>query len=74
MGEIGQLISSYGFPIVCCLLMFYYIKHVTDKFQEQISEIIKEHREETSGMETAINNNTLALQHLADKLGLDTHD
>ena len=71
MTEIVQLISSVGFPIVCCLLMFYYIKNVTDKFQQQLTDIMKEHKEETKSMETALNNNTLALQKLSDKLGME---
>ena len=74
MTEVVQLISTVGFPIVCCLLMFYYIKSVTDKFQQQIIDIMKEHKEETRSMETALNNNTLALQKLSDKLGVEVED
>ena len=54
--------------------MFYYIKSVTDKFQQQIIDIMKEHKEETRSMETALNNNTLALQKLSDKLGVEVED
>lgn len=74
MTEVVQMISSVGFPIVCCLLMFYYIKGMTDKFQQQISDIMKEHKEETKSMETALNNNTLAIQKLSDKLRVDDLD
>lgn len=74
MTEVVQMISSVGFPIVCCLLMFYYIKGMTDKFQQQINDIMKEHKEETKSMETALNNNTLALQKLSDKLGVEELD
>lgn len=73
MTEVVQLISTVGFPIVCCLLMFYYIKSVTDKFQQQIMDIMTAHKEETRSMETALNNNTLALQKLSDKLGVEVN-
>lgn len=71
MTEVVQMISSVGFPIVCCLLMFYYIKSVTANFQSQLTDIMKSHKEETKSMETALNNNTLALQKLSDKLGME---
>lgn len=58
MQEIITAISTVGFPIVMSLLL--YIK--IDK-QDQA------HREEMNRMTDAIQNNTLALQHLADQLG-----
>ena len=37
-------------------------------------DIMKEHKEETRSMETALNNNTLALQKLSDKLGVEVEN
>lgn len=67
--NIVQLISTLGFPIVCCLGLGWYVKYVTDKEREERLTMQKEHREEIAQVTTALNNNTLALQKLCDKLG-----
>lgn len=39
MENIGQLISSYGFPIVAYLLMFYFANTTIKSLQETITEL-----------------------------------
>ena len=39
MENIGQLISSYGFPIVDYLLMFYFANTTIKSLQETITEL-----------------------------------
>lgn len=63
-----QLISSVGFPIVACLGMGWYVKYQTDNYREEVRDMQKEHKEEISRITEALNNNTEALQKLADKL------
>lgn len=53
--DILTLLGSYAFPIVMCVAFFWKM----DKDQRQ-------HREEMDKMTDALNNNTLAIQHLAD--------
>lgn len=63
MGDISAIttaISTVGFPIVCCCALFW-----------QSYQIQKSHKEEMDGVKEALNNNTLAIQHLVDKLGED---
>lgn len=67
--SILQAITTVGFPIVCCLGLGWYIKYVTDRNREDINKITELHRTEMSEMSIAINNNTIALQKLCDKLG-----
>lgn len=55
---ITQLIGSLGFPIVCCLMLVYMY------YQQD-----KRHAEESAKWAEAINNNTLALTKLSDKIG-----
>lgn len=55
---IVQIISSLGFPIACCVAMFW-----------QNNKLNESHKEETAKLNEAINNNTIALNHLNDKLG-----
>jgi len=67
---ITQLIGSVGFPIACCIAMGYYVHEETNKQREQISEIEKRHSDEMSSITEALNNNTLALQKLTDRLDM----
>lgn len=66
--EITQMITTVGFPIVMCIAMAWFIKDTTKRHREQIHEINTLHKEEMKQVSEAINNNTLALQHLSDTL------
>lgn len=61
-------VSVVGFPIVMCLIFIYYVKYLTDKNAEQIDKLQGQHRQETSELTKAVENNTLALTRLLDKL------
>lgn len=54
---ITSLISSVGFPIVMCLMLY----NRMDRQDEQ-------HKEEMQKLTESLNNNTLALTQLASKL------
>ena len=60
---VTQFISTLGFPIAVCLICFWYI----NKREEQ-------HKEEVSELSKAINNNTLVMQKLVDRLGESDHE
>lgn len=63
MSTIVQIISSLGFPIACCVAMFW-----------QNNKLNESHKEEVSKLNEAINNNTIALNHIIDKLGGENND
>ena len=63
-------ISTLGFPIICCLLMMYYVKYSTDNHREEVSKLNEEHRKEMMEVTEALNNNTLALQKLCDYISI----
>lgn len=67
--DILTAISTVGFPIVCCLLLGWYVKTQNESNQKQLDEIRKDHKEEVSKMVEALNNNTLVLRQILDKLG-----
>lgn len=67
-GNITQLITTVGFPIVMCGFMAYFVKYITDKHREERKELNTRHSEEIKQVTDALNNNTLALQHLCDTL------
>ena len=90
MTEVVQMISTIGFPCVCCIFLGWYVKYSVDKYTGMIAELNAEHRndltrineqhtreiselnnlhkQETESLKDALNNNTLALQKLCDKL------
>lgn len=66
-----QIISTLGFPIAMCIGACIFIKYQFDSNNKNMEELRKEHKEEVKGMTDALNNNTLALQKLIDKIGDD---
>lgn len=74
MSDIVTMITTVGFPIVACLCMAWYVKYTTDINNAEVKEMRKEHLEEIMSITEAINNNTLALQKLTDKLGKEISD
>lgn len=68
--EIIQAITTVGFPIVMCGAMAYYVKDNTDKHREEIERLNTQHKSEMKDVTDAINNNTMALTKLCDKLDM----
>lgn len=66
--QILQAVGTVGFPIVCSGAMMWYVKYITDKNREEISKITEQHKEEITEVTQALNNNTLVIQKLCDKL------
>ena len=57
---ISQIISSIGFPIVACMGCAFYINKQDGRHKDEIDKITD-----------ALNNNTIALTRLLDKLGAE---
>lgn len=53
-----QLVGSLGFPIVCCGALFW-----------KMVKTDEQHKEEMDKVTEALNNNTIALTKLSEKLG-----
>lgn len=68
INSIVAVISSVGFPIVACIGLGWYVKYQTDNNNKEVSEMRREHQEEIAKVTDALNNNTLALQKLCDRL------
>ena len=67
--QITQMIMNVGFPIGMCGAMAWYVKDTSDKHREEVRQLNEQHNEEMQQVTVALNNNTLALQKLCDKLG-----
>ena len=68
MNDIVSIISAVGFPIVAAIGCGYFVKWQYEQNMKQMEEMRKEHKEEVTKMTEALNNNTLALHTLIDKL------
>lgn len=66
---LSDFVSTVGFPVVCFLMCGWYVKYREDKNDEKIAALNSQHDEESKRMTDAVNNNTIALQKLTDKLG-----
>ena len=62
VNAIIQIISGVGFPIAACLICFWYVNKLTET-----------HKEEVNKLTDALNNNTLVMQKLCDKMGVQTN-
>ena len=69
--DIIKIVSTLGFPIAMCIGACIFIKYQFDTNNKNMDDMRKEHKDETKSMTEALNNNTLALQKLIDKLGAD---
>lgn len=69
INDVLTAVTTVGFPIVCCGAMMYYVKYTTDKHREEIETLNTQHKDEMKEVTNAVNNNTLALQKLCDKMG-----
>lgn len=70
MNDVVQIISTLGFPIAACIGMGWFVKYQTDLNNKNMSDMRAEQATQNRTMQTAINNNTKALQELIDKLDL----
>lgn len=58
--EITQLISTLGFPIVSCAALFWYMLKQGER-----------HSEEVQQLKASLDNNTLAMTKLLDRIGVE---
>lgn len=82
MQDIVTIIQTVGFPIACAIAMFMMLKKETESHKEEserLSNTINEMKlafndaihEQENSITQAINNNTLVIQKLLDKLDKD---
>lgn len=69
INTISQLISQVGFPIFACCAMGYYVYYSNNKSRQEIQRINDQHKAEMDQVTQALNNNTLAITKLCDKIG-----
>lgn len=64
--------GSYAFPIVACIFMAYYVKDITKSNREDTKALNEQHTKEMNAfkdeVKQALNNNTIALTRLCERL------
>lgn len=63
MEEVATIFNQFAFPIACCVYLFYIVH-----------EQSKTHKEEIDELKDAVNNNTLTMQKLIDRLEVGVYD
>jgi len=58
MNEIVTAISTVGFPIVMCILIFYYMEKETES-----------HKQEVDGLKEVLTDLKISITQLTDKIG-----
>lgn len=66
--SLAQIIGTLGFPIVACCGMAYFFAKVNDNYRNDIKEMTANHKAEMDKMTEAINNNTVVIQKLIDRM------
>ena len=69
LNDVLNVISTVGFPIAMCIFLCWYVKDSTEKNREELNKINAGHKEEVANITTALENNTIALTKLCERIG-----
>ena len=68
IGTITQLITTVGFPIAMCCVMCWFVYDSNSKHRTDINTLNEQHRQEMNDLKEAINNNTIAITKLCERI------
>lgn len=71
MEALVTMIESLGFPAAMCVVCVFALRYIFDVFMKKSEQEAQLHKEEVNTMTEALNNNTIVLQKLCDKLGVE---
>ena len=69
--SILQAISAVGFPIEFCIIVYKTMVDAIKLFNEKLTDILKQHADESKAMQQSLDDNTAVIQRLLDKMGGD---
>jgi len=72
MDAVIQIIQSLGFPIACTVCMFAMWQREVKSHDEEMEKMRATLADQTVTMTDALNNNTVALTRILDKIGEKT--
>ena len=71
LNALATLLGNGFFPIIVCSIMFWYIYKKDAQTRDAMKEMNANHKEEITELRKSIDNNTLVVQKLVDKIGGD---
>lgn len=69
-----QAVSAVGFPIVFCILVYKTMIDSIKLFNDKLTELMKQHAEESQAMQKSLDDNTAVIQRLLDRIGDGNND
>lgn len=73
MSSVANLISNLGVPIALLFASFWLLDQERKDHKREVDSLREEFSEDRAQMVEALNNNTLAIQHLSDVMGGDVN-
>lgn len=67
--DIVTMVSTVGFPIVCCIAIYRSMMQFIDSFNTKLTDIMRQHADEVKVMQKSLDDNTAVIQRLLDKIG-----
>lgn len=64
-----QAVSAVGFPIVFCILVYKTMIDSIKLFNDKLTELMKQHADESQAMQKSLDDNTAVIQRLLDRIG-----
>lgn len=61
-------ISSVGFPIIACVMVYKAMMDNNKDFNAQVREMMKIHSDEIKSLQASLDNNTLAISRMCDRI------
>lgn len=68
VSAIIELVNNVGVVAVVLFASMYYVKYTGDKARDERQQLTEAHKAEMSEITNALNNNTVVMQKLCDKL------
>lgn len=69
-----EMITQIGFPIVAAIGVAGYIVKLNNDHREDVRELTRENNEKIDKLSKVVNNNTLAMTKIYERLGALLHD
>lgn len=63
-----EIVVNYGVPMICLAVVSWFCYDQLEKARQDRKEMEEKHKQEVDGMTKALENNTLVLNKLVDKL------
>lgn len=70
----AELITQIGFPIVAAIAVAGYIVKLNNDHREDVKQLTKENNDKIDKLTEVVNNNTLAMTRIYERLGVILHD